>query len=269
MKRRAVLGGLAAMPVAVRAQSPARIYRLGGITPLPRTASHWVALFDELKRQGFVEGTNLEIVGFNIPPDRLDAVAADIAAHGVDAIMSGGIVPTRAAKQATTTIPILTAVDDFVAQNFVASLARPDGNITGVSIFGPELDGKRQETLLERVPAARRIAALIDPASTPNSEIDKLEAAARSRGASFFGFRINRQEEIGPAIDAARAQGAEAINVLASQLFNVNHLEILDRLDRTGLPAIYQWPEWVTEGGLLAYGPRFTTVYRQARGAAS
>src|SRR5260370_6806050 len=103
MKRRAVLGGLAAMPVAVRAQSPARIYRLGGITPLPRTASHWVALFDELKRQGFVEGTNLEIVGFNIPPDRLDAVPPHIAAHGVDAVMTGGQAPPPPAKQATPT----------------------------------------------------------------------------------------------------------------------------------------------------------------------
>jgi len=258
------VAGLLGVPASFAwAQQAGRTYRIGGITPVPRTAAHWVVLFDELKRDGFVEGINLTVTGFEIAPDRLDAAAAEMVARGIDVILSGGLAPTRAVQRATATVPILTAVDDFVAQGFVQSLARPGGNITGVSVLGPELNGKRQEILLELVPDAVRLGALVDPASSSQSEIDRLVADANARRVSLNVYRAGRLEEIGPAIETAGRERVQALNVLASQFFNVNRAEILGNIARVGLPAIYQWPEWVREGGLLAYGPRFTTVYRQ------
>jgi putative ABC transport system substrate-binding protein len=266
MKRRramALVGGAVLTPGCAWAQTQARAYRVGGLTPVPRSAAHWVALFEELRGAGFVEGMNLAVAGFGVTPDQLEATAADLVRSNVDAILTGGTGPTRMAQRATATIPILTAVDDFVAQGFVASLARPAGNITGVSILGPELDGKRQEFLLTLVPNLRQIAALADPGSTSPQQIEALQAAAQVRGVSVSVHRAASQAEIAPAIEAARAAGVQAVNVLASQLFNVNRAEIMARIAQAALPAIYQWPEWVVEGGLAAYGPRFPTVYRQ------
>jgi putative tryptophan/tyrosine transport system substrate-binding protein len=268
MKRRAfvlvILGsGTSAAAPPVHAQKPKTHALIACVTPVSRSAVQWLALIDELRRHGFAEGDNLEIIGFDLPADRLDENAAALVEHAPDAIVAGGVAPTRAAQRATSTIPILTALDDFVAQHFVASLAHPGGNITGVSLFGPELNGKRQETLLELLPNAHRIALLIDPASTPKSEVDKLVAAARLHGVETSAHFVAKPEDIAPAVAAARAVGAQGINVLASQLFYANHREIQARVSNARLPAIYQWSEWVAEGGAVSYGPRFTNVYRQ------
>lgn len=202
-------------------------------------------------------------MGFSIAPNGLESAAADMVKAGVDVIVCGGTGPTRAAQNATTSIPILTALDDFVGQKFASSISRPGGNVTGVSIFGPELNGKRQQLLLDLVPGILRIAALADPASTPMPEVEQLQKAAQERGVSLTLCAADKREEIVPAISVAWAAQAQAINVLASQLFNVNRGEILKEIGNARLPAIYQWPEWCQEGGLAAYGPRFTTVYRQ------
>ncbi len=251
------------MAPSLRAQGIARSVVVAGLTPIPRTAVHWVALFDELRKQGFAEGINLTVRGYSIAPDRLDAVAAEFVNAGVQAILSGGAGPTRAAQRATTAIPILTAVDDFIEQGFVTSLSHPGGNITGVSILGPALDGKRLELLIELAPQARKIALLVDPNSTPAGNLRSLEEWARQRDIAVATYRAGQQSEIAPAIEAARSAGAQAFNVLASQFFNVNRAEIIARIGRLAVPAIYQWPEWVPEGALVAYGPRFATVYRQ------
>jgi putative tryptophan/tyrosine transport system substrate-binding protein len=267
MKRRrlvALFAGAAATLAASRSawpQATGKIYHLGGLTPLSRREKHWVALFDELGRHGFVEGVNLTVSGFDVAADRLEAGAADLVKAGVDAILSGGAGPTQAARLTTVAVPILTVVDDFVAQGFVTSLARPEGNVTGVSILGSQLDSKRQEILVEFVPAARRLAVLADPGSTAEDELQTLARAAQARGIEISVQRAGKREEIGPAIEAARQ--AEAINVLASQMFNVNHQEILARIAEAKIPTIYQWPEWVGEGALIAYGPSFAAAYRQ------
>lgn len=252
---------MAAPPV--HAQKPKRHVLIACVTPVSRSAVQWLALIDELRKHDFVEGDKLQIIGFDLPADRLDEKAAALVEQAPDAIVAGGVSPTRAAQRATSTIPILTALDDFVAQHFVASLAHPGGNITGVSLFGPELNGKRQETLLELLPNARRIALLVDPASTPRPEVDKLIAAARLHGVEPSMHFVAKPEDIAPAVAAAQAVGAQGINVLASQLFYANHREIQARVSNARLPAIYQWSEWVMEGGAIAYGPLFTNVYRQ------
>jgi ABC-type uncharacterized transport system substrate-binding protein len=160
-------------------------------------------------------------------------------------------------------VPLVVVSDDFLAEKLVPSLAHPGGNITGVSIFSSELDGKRQELLLELVPGARHIAALTDPHTTPPSEIAALRAAARAAGAELTVVRAARAEEIAGALDAARRAGAEALNVLASLLYWVNRERVIAGAAKNRLPAIYQWPEEAAEGGFAAYGPPHASTQRQ------
>ena len=155
-----LLGGAAAWPLAARGQEPGRTYRLGCLFASPRDAPHYVAMFDELRRLGFIEGRNLVVdaAGFGLPPERMDVHAADLMSGPVDVIVATGDAAVRAAQRATTSIPILAFTDDMVGQGFVNSLSKPGGNIMGVTILSSELDGKRQEILIEAVSGVRRIA---------------------------------------------------------------------------------------------------------------
>ncbi len=149
------------------------------------------------------------------------------------------------------------------AEQAVASLAHPGGNTTGISILATELDGKRQEILLEAVPLARRLALLVDPAVTAPHQLDALQDIAKARGITVSAHKAANSVEIMPAIDAAVAAGAQAFNVLASSLFNRYRPQIIERMAAIRIPAIYQWPEMAEEGGLIAYGPRFVGLYPQ------
>ena len=157
--------------------------------------------------------------------------------------------------------------EDMVAAGLVASLARPGGNITGISLLSPELDSKRQGLLIEAVPNARRIAALSDANVTPPHHTQMLQYAARSRGIELLVFGVRAPDEIISSIDAAMASGAEALNFLATPLFSVpgssNNGIVMERIATTRLPAIFQWPETAEAGALMGYGPRFTEMYRQ------
>ena len=153
--------------------------------------------------------------------------------------------------------------EDLVGEGFAASLARPGGNITGVSLLTPELDGKRQELLIEAVPGVKKIAALAYSAITTKEHLDQLRQSARARGIEMPVFFFAKADEIGPALDAAKAAGSEAINFLANPLQVVSRGVILDAMSRIKLPAIYQWPETTELGGLMGYGPIFDQVYRQ------
>jgi putative ABC transport system substrate-binding protein len=260
-----LLGGAATTwPLAAHAQEPGRIYRLGYSSASPRDAPHFVALFDELRRLGLVEGQNLAVdaAGFGLPPERFAAHAADLVKARVDVIFAGGDAAVRAAQQATTSIPILAFTDDMVGQGFVRSLGQPGGNTTGVTLLASELDGKRQEILIEAVPGVRRIAALVDSNTTTPSRLRALEEAARARGVELSIHQVARREEIGSAIDAAKAAGAGALNVLASSLLFNSRAFIFDRVTALRLPAVYQWPEMAEQGGLIGYGPLIVQLYR-------
>jgi putative ABC transport system substrate-binding protein len=145
----------------------------------------------------------------------------------------------------------------------VRSLARPGGNITGTSILANELNGKRLELLMEVLKDARQIAALSDPRITTPKHLQILRDGAQSHGVELAVYEAATPEEIVPAIDAASKAGAQAMNVLATPLFSSNSRQIVDRTAMLRLPTIYQWPEIAEDGGLLAYGPRITRVYRQ------
>jgi putative ABC transport system substrate-binding protein len=181
----------------------------------------------------------------------------------VDVILCAGDAAVRAAQQATKTIPILAITDDMVGSRLVGSLSKPDGNTTGVSILATELDGKRQEILMEAVPGVRRIAVLADTNTTALRELQALQEAARARGVELLIYRVATPEEIAGAIETAKSSGAAALNVLATPLLHNNRQIILQRVTPLGLPTIYQWPETSEEGGLIGYGPRLTQLYRE------
>jgi ABC-type uncharacterized transport system substrate-binding protein len=268
MKRRDLIrlvGGAATWPLAARAQQQRQTFRIGIVTGGSREAPHIVALFDELRLAGFIEGTNLtaDIRGGGLSNDQLPAAISEIVRSAPNAIVSVGPTLTKLVQQATRTIPILASSDDMLSDGLVTSMARPGGNTTGVSLLAYEMDGKRQEILLEMVPSARHIAALADPHVATPQHLESLKTAMRQRSGELSVFLAGATETIVPALGEVKSSGAAALNVLATPLFYFNRRLVIDRAEALGLPAIYQWPEMVEEGGLTAYGPRASEWYRQ------
>jgi putative ABC transport system substrate-binding protein len=250
-------------PLAARTAE--RTYRLAFVTAFQREAPQNVALLQELRRYDLVEGQNLIVDqrGFSTDYKNFAEVADAIVKSPVDAIVCSGEIAMRAAQQATRTVPILGVADDMVAAGLVRSLARPGGNTTGISILATELDGKRQELLMEVLPNAHRMAALADPNSTEPGRLEKLKDAARASGVELSIHIVDKAETIVPAIDQAKASGSEAINFLSSPLFNANRRVIVEHVVALRLPSIHHLPEIVEEGGLAGYGARITLMYRQ------
>ena len=267
MRRRefvGLLGGALSFPIAAHAQEAGRIYRLGLLVPAARGSAAINAFFEELRLHGFIEGQNLIVTGgFGVSGEQIADGAAALVKQEPDAIVVGPERYTRACQALTRTIPLNSMSEDLVAEGLVASLAKPGGNTTGISLLSPELDGKRQEILIEAVPGIRRIAALADTKIVQQRHLQELQEAARSRGVELSVFTASKTEEISPALDAAKAGGAEAINFLATPLQVVNLSLILKHISSLRLPAAYQWPDSADQGGFIGYGPRFAHVYRQ------
>jgi putative ABC transport system substrate-binding protein len=257
-------GAFSALPLQAHGQQPGRTYRIGGLQSSPRGAPQYIALFDELRRLGFIEGQNLIIDprGFGLRYDQFPQAAVDLVNAGADVILAGGNPGIRAAQQATTTIPILGVTDDMVGSGLAVSMAHPGANTTGVSLLATELDGKRQELLIELIPEARRISALTDPNTTASPQLQALQDAARAHAVDLDIHKAGTPEEITPAIDAAKASGAAGLNVLASPILFANRRLIFERAAALRLPAIYQWPEMAREGGLAGYGPSIVQLHR-------
>ncbi|MGB7013088.1 MAG: ABC transporter substrate-binding protein, partial [Pseudolabrys sp.] len=267
MRRRefvALMGASVTWPFAAVAQEPGRTYRVGGLSAVPRISPPSVAMFGELRRLGFIEGQNLTIVwhAYALQVDLIPEFAAELVKSKVDVIYASGDA-VRVAQQATATIPILGITRDMVGQGLVNSLARPGGNTTGVSVLATELDGKRLEILVEAMPGLRRMAILADTKATRSPELQALQDAARARGLELSIYRIDTVEEITAAIDAAKASGAAAVNVLSAPVLYGNRQVIIDRVAALRLPAIYPWAEEAEEGGFLAYGPRIIQIFRE------
>jgi putative ABC transport system substrate-binding protein len=266
MRRRefiALASGAVAWPKGVHAQQAAvPSYRLAVLLPLPEEAMR--PFFDEMRQLGFEEGRNLVIDrrGFGVRYERFPALAAEMLKAGPSAFICAGDAAIRAAQTATSTIPIVAVTDDMVGSGLVRSLAMPGNNTTGVSFLVGDLDAKRQEILIGSVPDVHRIAALVDVQSTPAFRTKLLEDAAQRRGIALMIQRVERTDEIGPAIERAKTEGAKALNVLASPLLHVSRQVIIARTSALRLPAIYQWPDTAREGGLLAYGPSLSELMR-------
>jgi putative ABC transport system substrate-binding protein len=268
VKRRTLLtaagAAAASRPFAARSQQAGRTYRIGIVSPQLRSQPHYVALVEALGRLGFVDGKNLEIdwQGFELKPEQYASHAKELVDAKVDLIFGGTGEPVRIVQKTTSTIPILTIADDMVGEGLVQSLARPGGNTTGVSLLGAELDGKRQEILIELLPGVRRLAALADPLVALPRALEAIEAAARGRSIELTIHKIASATDIAPAIDKAKAAGAQGLNVLASVVLFINRRIIIERTAAIGLPAIYQWPEYVDQGAFAGYGPRLAQIFR-------
>jgi ABC-type uncharacterized transport system substrate-binding protein len=268
MKRREVirlLGGTAAWPLAARAQD-GRTYRIGVLNANPRGSPVVTALFDELRRNGLVEGRNLVVdgSGIGIPYPRFADAARELAKSKVEAlVVGGGSPPIHSVQLVAPSIPIIGVADDMIAAGLAQSLVHPGGNVTGVSLFAPELNGKRQELLIELLPGVRRMAALADPRVQSAQQLQALQEAARARGIELSIHPVTSTEAIVPAINAAKAAGVGGLNLLAASLFGGNYKAIIAHTKALRLPAIYQWPDYVELGALIAYGPLQTQVYRQ------
>src|SRR5262244_538922 len=273
MKRRefiTLLGGAAAWPLAARAQQPAMpvIGVLDSRSP-EAVAGRLRAVRRGLKEAGYVEDENVAIVyrWAENRLDRLPELAADLVRRQVAVIAAtGGVPPSLAAKAATTTIPIVFAVgENPVRLGLVASLARPGGNLTGVNYFSYELIAKRLELLRELVPAATRVAVLVNPANAEATEptLRDVEAAARAMGLQIQVLNANTNREIDAAFATVVRERPDALFVGPSPLFVERRVQLVHLASRHAIPAIYPQRESVEIGGLMSYGATVTDAYRQ------
>jgi putative ABC transport system substrate-binding protein len=254
-----LIGFGVAWPRAARAQEPGRVYRLGILFLGPRRLATNDAFFEGMRRYGFVEGQNLldDPNGYELRTEQFAGHASEIVKQGVDLIVCVGDDAIRAAQQATKIIPILAGTDDML------SMAKPEGNTTGHSILSFELNGKRQEILMELLPAARHMAALTDTDTYSPERLQTLQELTRQRGVELSVYRVSKPEEIAGAIEAAKNSGALALNVLASLFMWVHRRIIRERVALLSLPAMYQFPQMAEEGGLIAYGTNIVQVWRE------
>jgi len=267
MDRRTFIAGACTFlggPLAVEAQpqQARRDWRIGILSPYALDDPWSKELAQALRDAGYIGGRNgrTEWRSAEGQTGRFPALAGGLVKLQVDAILAVGDLAIRAARQATATIPIVAGSDDLVGEGHVVSLARPGGNVTGVSILATELNAKRLEVLKAAVPTASRIAALWDPA-TGEFHLRTLHAVARTLSVELNIQKVRRADDLSHAFDTARAWHAEAVNVLASPLVWSLRQLIIDQAARR-LPAIYQGGEAVRVGGLLSYGPTRAEVFR-------
>jgi len=274
MKRRdfvTLLGGAVAWPLAARAQQstkPPTIGYLAGGTPT--TESQRIAAFlQRLRELGWIEGRNVAVEyrweeGRN---DRAAEIAAEFVRLKVDVIVTSGTPAALAAKRATPSIPIIfTTVADPVGAGLVVSLARPAGNVTGLSLQQTDLAGKRIELLREVVPGLARLAILGNAGNPGNVlEMDEVQAAARTLDLDIARFEIRRAEDIARAFATLKGR-AQALYVAGDPLLNTNRIGVNILAAAARLPTIHSSRDLVEAGGLMSYGPSFPDLFRCAAG---
>jgi putative tryptophan/tyrosine transport system substrate-binding protein len=272
MRRRAfitLIGGAAMWPFTARAQQPAKVPTIGFLgANTASTQSQWTAAFvQRLRELGWTEGGNVAIE-YRWAEGRFDRspeLIADLLRLKVDLIVTHATANVVAAKQATSVIPIVFAsVADPVGNNLVASLARPGGNVTGLSAQSPDLAGKRLELLRDVIPGLRRLAMLAN-ADVANAvlEIGEVQAAARTLGLEVAAPEIRRAEDIGVAIEALKGH-VEALYIQSDPLFTNNRVRINTLALGARLPTMAGIRELVDAGGLMSYGPNLLDLFRRA-----
>jgi putative ABC transport system substrate-binding protein len=274
--RRAFIGtfgmALVAAPTAARAQQAAKVPRIGWLVASLAGKSHMTEAFIQgLRDLGYVQGRNvvIEMRDAEGKLERLPALAAELVALKVDVIFAGGTAQALAAKEATRTIPIVfTVVVDAVADGLVTSLARPGGNVTGVSGLISELVGKWLELLKQAVAEVSRVAVLRQP-GTFGERTEKEMLKAADVAARALGLQLHLVEARGPGgfdkafSDMIRAR-AGALSVWTSPMFNSERRRLVGLAARNRLPAVYPWREAVDAGGLMAYGANPADAFRRA-----
>ena len=265
MKRRefiTVLGAAAAWPIAAWPQE--RLPVVGVLRINPRDFDTFAEPFRrDMRELGWEEGRNIrfEFVWAGGRNEDIPALARELVAKQVDLIVTFGNLAVSAVQSASATIPLIGMSDDMVREGLAASMTRPGGHTTGVSMMGADLDLKRLELLHEFVPSARRIAALIDLSTSDNQK--RIEATAGRLNLELVSFPIRNADDARRVLDGIAAADVGAVNVLASPMLNGMRRTIIVRLIGARLPSIFEWPESAEDGGLIGYGAPILSLYRR------
>jgi putative ABC transport system substrate-binding protein len=260
------VGGAAAWPLAASAQQ--KLPTIGFVgAGTPSTYAPWVTAFvQRLRELGWVEGRTvaIEFRWAEGRGARYAEIAAEFVQLKVDAILTIGTPATLAAKQVTSVVPVVfVAVNDPVALGVVASLARPGGNVTGLSNQQHDVAGKRLELLREVIPNLRRLAILMNPANSGGAlEMKDVQALAGTVGVETVTLQIRQAEEIGPAMESLKNR-ADALYFASDPLFNSNRIRINTVVLGLRLPTIYAFREYIEAGGLMSYGANFPALFRR------
>ena len=258
------------MPLAVGAQPPGKMPRVGvlsGATPAT-TAIRYEALRRGLRELGYVEGKNI-VLEFRYAegrPERLPGLVAELVRLNVDVIVTGGDHQIRAAKQTTQTIPIVVALaGDLIGPGHAVSLARPGGNVTGLTTSAPEAGVKRLELLKATLPRASRIGMLWNPTNAVNAGIlREMEAAAPALGLQLLPLDVRTSDDIDVAFRKALSERTDAMIAFGDTVLLTHRGRIVDFAARNRLPAMYGNQDYMDAGGLMFYGPNVAEMYRRA-----
>ena len=278
MQRRGFMVTLALMPLwplAVRAQQPKSIPRIGFLTTgsieLPETGAVLKAFYQGLREYGYTDGQNIfvEIRSAESKIERFPALASELVRLDVDLIVASNSVAARAARQATTTIPIVVPImGDPVGDGLVASLARPGGNITGLTFLGPQLVPKRLALLKDALPRASRVIGLWHPAaygeSTMKDMMEEAETAVQTLGLQLRLVAVNGPDELDQAFSTIAEIPADALLVFPSPMLFAERKRIVDLGAKHRLPIIAMGKEFVQLGGLLSYGADIPDFFRRS-----
>ena len=274
MKRRdfiTLLGGAAvAWPLAARTQQSGKIHAIGLLSPASRSPSVVPALFDALAELGWIEGKNLVVERRYAEnrPERLPELAAELVRLNVDVIVAIGTPGPLAAKRATSTIPIvMAAAGDPLGSGLVASLARPGGNVTGMSLMAPDLGGKRLELLKELLPRLARVAVFRN-AANPYAAIvfRETQAAGPTLGIEVQSLEVRSPDDFDGAFGIARRQRPDALITVEDPLTFSHRKRIADFAIGQQLPSLHGIREFAAAGGLMSYGASLADLYRRAAG---
>jgi len=273
MKRREVItlvgGALVAWPLAARAQQAGKLPTIGYIaSSTPSAESQRIAAFlQRLRELGWIEGRTMgiEFRSGEGSTDRLSELATELVQLKVDIIVTNSTPAVIAAKQATSVVPIVfAAAGDPVGFALVTSLARPGGNVTGLSLQQPDLSGKRLELLREALPGLRRLAIMGDNGNPATGlEMREVQATAQALGLDVVMAEIRRTEDIGSAFESLKGR-VDAVYVVNSPVVNANRLRINIRAVAAQLPTMHGSRETVELGGLMSYAPNFPDLWRRA-----
>ena len=262
-------GSILAGPLTLEAQQSAKSHRIGVLIGSSESfVAPYIATFRQaLRALGYVEGGNIAIEYRYADGDynRLPALAADLIRRKVDIVVTEGTPPTRAARQATTTIPIvMTVTGDPVAAGLVTNLARPGGNLTGASFFFPEMAAKRVQLLKEVIPTLSRVTVVWNPSNAVHGPVvTSVEEAAKALGVAVQHVKIQVPADVDDAL-LAISRGRDSLVVLEDAMINVCSTQIADTAAKHRLPTIFGLTTFVEAGGLMAYGPSRPELWRRA-----
>jgi putative tryptophan/tyrosine transport system substrate-binding protein len=257
---------LLALCLPAAAQPPAKVFRIGYLSLRNAIEPHEEAFLKGLRDLGYIDGQNI-LIEWRFAKgnaERFGDFAAELVRLKVDVIVAPGVQAVRAAKQSTTTIPIIfPTAGDAVASGLVASLARPGGNITGLTILSPELSGKRLELLKEAFPRLSRVAVLLDSRQPPLS-FKETQTTGQSLRIKLQFLEVRDAADVESVFSAMSRERADALVTLPHPVLQVHQKRIVELAAKSRVPAMYQAADWVERGGLMSYGPDHLDNYRRA-----